>query len=50
VTARKAASLARSSGASASKRAIINGRSYLLIVNGIWEGYWIPVSSSTVLS
>jgi hypothetical protein len=49
VTASKAATLPRSSGASASKRAIINGRSHLLVTNGIWAGYWVPESSSTLV-
>jgi hypothetical protein len=49
VTASKAATLPRASNASAGKRAIINGRPYLAIVNGIWAGYWVPESSSIVL-
>jgi hypothetical protein len=49
VTASKTATLASSSGASADKRAIINGRAYLGIVNGIWAGYWVAESSSVFL-
>ena len=50
VTGMKAATLSRWSTASTDARAIINGLSYLHIVNGIWAGYWILESSSTVLS
>ncbi len=50
VTTSKSYTLLRSSSASADRRAIIHGRSYLSIVNGVWAGYWIPESSSTVLS
>jgi len=49
VTASKAATLASSSSASADKRAIINGRAYLGIVNGIWAGYWVAESTSVAL-
>jgi hypothetical protein len=49
VTGLKTETLLRSSSASADRRAIINGRPYLGIVNGIWAGYWVPESSSTVL-
>lgn len=49
VTASKTATLPSSSGASADKRAIINGRAYLGIVNGIWAGYWVAESSSVFL-
>ena len=44
VTASRAAWLSRASSASASGRAVINGRPYLLITNGIWAGYWIVES------
>jgi spore germination protein YaaH len=49
VTASKTATLASSSGASADKRAIINGRAYLGIINGIWAGYWVAESTSVFL-
>ena len=45
----KSATLVSSSGASADKRAIINGRAYLGIVNGIWAGYWVAESASVYL-
>jgi len=38
----KTATLARDSGASADKRAIINGLPYLHFVDGIWAGRWVP--------
>lgn len=41
VTDTKTATLRSPSGADASARAIINGRSYYRIKNGIWAGYWI---------
>jgi Bacterial Ig-like domain/FlgD Ig-like domain len=49
VVATKTYSLARSSSASASSLAVINGRTYVLITNGIWAGYWIPMSSAIIL-
>ncbi|HEX5039104.1 MAG TPA: glycosyl hydrolase family 18 protein [Candidatus Limnocylindria bacterium] len=45
VIASRTATLGRTSGANASARAIINGRAYWLVVNGIWAGYWIPESA-----
>lgn len=41
VTASKTATLGRSSGADARARAIINGRAWFLVENGIWAGYWV---------
>lgn len=41
VTDTKSATLAGHSGASASARAIINGRPYFRMKNGIWAGFWI---------
>jgi spore germination protein YaaH len=35
--------LGRSSGAATSGWAVINGRTYAAIVNGVWAGYWVPV-------
>ncbi len=49
VVAKKTYSLAKSSSASASSLAVINGRRYVLISNGIWAGYWIPMSSAITL-
>ena len=49
VIASKSATLLSSSGASADRRAIINGRAYLDIVNGIWAGYWVAESTSVYL-
>jgi peptidoglycan/xylan/chitin deacetylase (PgdA/CDA1 family) len=37
--------LSATSGASASKRAVINGRPYVYIINGGWAGYWMPVTA-----
>ncbi|MGH2463344.1 MAG: glycosyl hydrolase family 18 protein [Candidatus Limnocylindria bacterium] len=50
VSASKIYTLGSASGASASARAVINGRAYVLIANGVWAGYWVPESASVVLS
>jgi peptidoglycan/xylan/chitin deacetylase (PgdA/CDA1 family) len=50
VATTKKATLAAASGASASRRAMINGRPFAEIVNGIWAGYWVPIVSPSVLS
>jgi hypothetical protein len=49
VIASKSATLASSSSASADQRAIINGRPYLGIINGVWAGYWLAESASVFL-
>lgn len=41
VTDRRKGTLAWNSGADASARAIINGRAYFLVKNGMWAGYWL---------
>lgn len=41
VTASRKGTLAWNSGADASARAIINGRPYFLVKNGMWGGYWL---------
>jgi uncharacterized protein YkwD len=41
VTAKRKGTLAWNSGADASARAIINGRAYFLVRNGMWSGYWL---------
>jgi subtilisin family serine protease len=38
----KSATLAAASGADVSAWAIVNGRAHVLVVNGIWAGYWLP--------
>jgi hypothetical protein len=49
--ATKAYTLASSSSASATTRAIFSGRSgtWYLICNGVWAGYWVQASSGVVL-
>jgi len=49
VVAHKTFTLTRASGASASTQAFIVTKTYLLIVNGIWAGYWVPVGSGVGL-
>jgi hypothetical protein len=41
VTGKRTATLARASGADAKARAVINGKHYWLVANGIWAGYWV---------
>jgi hypothetical protein len=45
VTATKSYQLGADSGANVTARAIINGRPYLWVINGIWAGYWLPESA-----
>jgi spore germination protein YaaH len=49
VAGSKAATLGKASSAQASARAVINGRPYLLIANGIWAGYWVAESTRVIL-
>jgi glucose/arabinose dehydrogenase len=49
VSASKSYTLSRSSSASASTQALFGGGQRLLIANGIWAGYWVPVSSTVFL-
>lgn len=39
------ATLSRASGANVSVRAIINGRPYWWVTNGMWAGHWLPESA-----
>jgi hypothetical protein len=39
--AHRTGTLARRSGADTTARAIINGRAYFYVANGIWAGYWV---------
>jgi subtilisin family serine protease len=41
-TGTRSATLSRTSGADVSAWAIINGRAYVRVVNGIWAGTWLP--------
>jgi hypothetical protein len=50
MTASRRASLSRASGAAVTSRAVINGRAYVAIMNGIWMGYWMPLGSGVVLN
>ena len=47
----KAYTLARSSSASANRRALVPSRSgtWLYITNGVWAGYWVQTSAGVVL-
>ena len=48
--AHKTYSLARASSAHASAQALIgSSATYLLIVDGIWAGYWVPIGAGTGL-
>lgn len=46
VLSSKRAGLKTASGAHASMRALINGRTHYLITNGIWKDLWVPASES----
>ncbi len=50
VTAELARTLERGSWAHARARAVFGSQPYLLIDDGIWAGYWLPVSGSVQLS
>jgi len=50
VSGSKSYSLARASSASADRWAIINGRAYVAIVNGVWVGYWMPLGSGVTVN
>lgn len=50
VTAELARALERGSSAHARARAVFGSQPYLLIHDGIWAGYWLPVSDSVQLS
>ena len=45
ITGSRTASLSRTSGADASAWAVVNGREYFLVANGIWAGQWLPTSA-----
>ena len=49
VSATKSYALARSSSASADRWAVINGRAYVLMVNGVWAGYWMPIGTGVTV-
>jgi glucose/arabinose dehydrogenase len=50
VTGHKTVTLLRSSSAHASAQALIgSSTAYLLIVDGIWAGYWVPIGSGVGL-
>lgn len=49
VAGRLTRSISRASGAEASGRAVINGRWHLLVVDGVWAGYWVPETARSFL-
>jgi peptidoglycan/xylan/chitin deacetylase (PgdA/CDA1 family) len=49
IASTKRAVLSRASSAAISRRAVIHGRPFGEVVNGIWAGYWIPLVSPSVL-
>jgi len=49
VASTKLYTLAASSTAAADRWAVINGRAYVLMVNGVWAGYWMPVGSGVTI-
>jgi spore germination protein YaaH len=49
VTATKPYTLSTASSASTSRWAVINGRGYAYIVNGVWAGYWLPTGGGVTI-
>jgi hypothetical protein len=49
VTSVKGYTLGTGSSASAAGRAVINGRLYVLVANGVWANYWVAESGAVVL-
>jgi hypothetical protein len=49
VTAEKPYELGKASGASAVAFAVLNGTPHLLISNGVWAGYWMPVGDGMTI-
>ena len=50
VAGSKSYTLVSASSASTDRWAIINGRAYVSIVNGVWAGYWMPVGSGVTVN
>ncbi len=46
LAATKTARLSRTSVAHAGRSAVINGRVYVAVIDGIWAGYWMPGTTS----
>lgn len=49
VKSKKQATIGATSGASVTRRAVINGAWHLRVVDGIWAGYWLRESSKSYL-
>ena len=49
VSATRPYTLGRSSSAAGSKVAVINGRSYVYIINGVWANYWVPTGGGVTV-
>jgi hypothetical protein len=49
VSSSKRYTLASSSSASTSSWAVINGRGYAYILNGVWAGYWVPTGGGVTV-
>jgi hypothetical protein len=45
VTATRSYTLGKSSGASVSRRSVINGAVHLYVIDGVWAGYWVRETS-----
>lgn len=50
IASTKYATLGAASGASISRRAMIHGRPFGEVVNGIWAGYWVPIAGPNTLA
>jgi peptidoglycan/xylan/chitin deacetylase (PgdA/CDA1 family) len=49
IASTKRGTLGTDSGASIARRAVIHGRPFGEVVNGVWAGYWVPLASPNVL-
>jgi Bacterial Ig-like domain len=49
VSGSKPYTLLRASSASTSRWAVINGRGYAYIINGVWAGYWVPTGGGVAV-
>lgn len=49
IVARRAGALARHSWATATHRAVIQGKTYYLMLDGMWAGYYVPGSAVVAL-
>jgi spore germination protein YaaH len=49
VSGSRSFALASASSAAADRYAVINGRAYVYVVNGVWAGYWMPLGGGVTV-